>query len=376
MLAFDADGLIAPTRAGPPAGARPASEIGLAEILDPIDRQIIGALEADPYSTNRALGQGLSVPELEIAKRIRRMDEQDIMRLSAAVDIMHAGYKALAHIYLRCQAGAEDSLATSLLASTLSERILSIHSIVGKPGLEVTLRMVDNGDLIDLMTRELPLLKAIEASEVNIAYDILYFRTGMMAPNQGARTSVPVLANYLRVNILAGDLDELDALIIAELQMDGRQSSREIGRRHSVTEGTIRYRLRKLDDLALMRIAPVQHPSVFGVRLFARIQLQVSASLLNAVYESLRTPHLLYAALTTGVANLHVVVSAASREEIHRITASTRALEGVRGASVMILKQVYLYDTRWHVWDRSQAPKMVSSPADGVGSTGDLEARA
>ena len=56
-------------------------------------------------------------------------------------------------------------------------------------------------------------------------------------------------------------LDELGQKIIGELQDDARQSFREIGRKLSVSEGTVRNRVKSLLKSETMKISAIPNPS-------------------------------------------------------------------------------------------------------------------
>jgi Lrp/AsnC family transcriptional regulator, regulator for asnA, asnC and gidA len=55
-------------------------------------------------------------------------------------------------------------------------------------------------------------------------------------------------------------LDDLDRAIISELQEDGRRAFREISRSLGVSEGTVRGRVRRLEDAGILKIAAFVDP--------------------------------------------------------------------------------------------------------------------
>src|SRR6478609_2665984 len=58
--------------------------------------------------------------------------------------------------------------------------------------------------------------------------------------------------------------DELDRAIIRELERDGRQPFREIGRSLGVSEATVRARYRRLTDSGLLRVVAFADPTAHG----------------------------------------------------------------------------------------------------------------
>jgi Lrp/AsnC family transcriptional regulator for asnA, asnC and gidA len=72
------------------------------------------------------------------------------------------------------------------------------------------------------------------------------------------------------------ETDEIDERIIALLQEDGRRSNREVARRLALSEGTVRQRLKKLQDAGAIRIGVVADPAQLGYESVAYVRLSVS----------------------------------------------------------------------------------------------------
>jgi Lrp/AsnC family transcriptional regulator for asnA, asnC and gidA len=70
-------------------------------------------------------------------------------------------------------------------------------------------------------------------------------------------------------------LDDLSFAIIKELQEDARQSFREIGRKLSVSEGTVRNRVRGLTGSGTMKISAVPNPEKLGLNFICIMCIEV-----------------------------------------------------------------------------------------------------
>jgi Lrp/AsnC family transcriptional regulator, regulator for asnA, asnC and gidA len=74
---------------------------------------------------------------------------------------------------------------------------------------------------------------------------------------------------------VAGVLDELDRRIVAALARDGRRPYRDIARELDVSEGTVRFRMARLQEEGLIRVTAVGSPLALGVEVYAMILIRV-----------------------------------------------------------------------------------------------------
>ena len=85
------------------------------------------------------------------------------------------------------------------------------------------------------------------------------------------------------MNEKAHTLDELDRKIIAVLQQDGRTSNRRIAAELGVTEGTIRGRIKRLEDRNCIRLTAVTNISGSGWPRVALIGIHAAHSELETL---------------------------------------------------------------------------------------------
>ena len=112
-------------------------------------------------------------------------------------------------------------------------------------------------------------------------------------------------------------IDDLDLQIIIELQKDGRQTNIELARKLGVVEGTIRKRVKALQDNNLMRIVAVPNLRDLGYRCVSTMAIQVQLKMLRRVGETLaQKPNIGYLAFVTGRYDLFAVVMTPSADDI------------------------------------------------------------
>jgi Lrp/AsnC family transcriptional regulator for asnA, asnC and gidA len=96
-------------------------------------------------------------------------------------------------------------------------------------------------------------------------------------------------------------LDDLSLRIIGELQEDARQSFREIGRKLSVSEGTVRNRVRSLTNSRAMKISAVPNPEQMGLNFICIMCIEAKVGSAEHVEELLiKSPNVYFLSGCTG----------------------------------------------------------------------------
>src|SRR3954451_24429677 len=90
-------------------------------------------------------------------------------------------------------------------------------------------------------------------------------------------------------------LDDVDRSLVAQLQQDGRRPYREMARTLGVSEGKVRWRVRRLLDSGALRIAAIADPFRLGYKVQAFVLLRVSPGDHQRIVETLATwPEVVY----------------------------------------------------------------------------------
>jgi Lrp/AsnC family transcriptional regulator for asnA, asnC and gidA len=96
-------------------------------------------------------------------------------------------------------------------------------------------------------------------------------------------------------------IDEIGQKIIGELQIDARQSFREIGRKLGVSEGTVRNRVKGLLKGNTMKISAVPNPQQLGLDFMCIMCIEVKVGSAERVEKLLiRSPNIYYLCGCTG----------------------------------------------------------------------------
>ncbi len=112
-------------------------------------------------------------------------------------------------------------------------------------------------------------------------------------------------------------MDKLNQKLIQELQNDGRQSYTHLAKMLGVSEGTIRKRVKDLQNHDVMKIRAVVNPYEIGYRLISLMALQVNMADLHQVGEILsQKPNVYYLAFVTGRYDLLALIMTRTPEEL------------------------------------------------------------
>ncbi len=141
------------------------------------------------------------------------------------------------------------------------------------------------------------------------------------------------------------ELDDLDRAIISSLQDDGRRPFREIARRLSVSERTIRMRTRRLQDSGTLRILAFADPDRVGHSVLALILLHVEAVNQDAIVESIvALPEVSYVSSLIGRADIYVQIICRDNEHLWELVKTRiRSLDGVIETETMMEMKVHKF---------------------------------
>jgi Lrp/AsnC family transcriptional regulator for asnA, asnC and gidA len=126
--------------------------------------------------------------------------------------------------------------------------------------------------------------------------------------------------------------DAVDWQIIEALQLDGRMSNREIARRLGLSEGTVRARIKRLEQQKMIRITAVTSVLALGMAAAAYVGVVVERGKLYEVADALKQiPEVRFVAITLGQYDIVLNVLVETREELLQLLSDQIAtIPGVR----------------------------------------------
>jgi DNA-binding Lrp family transcriptional regulator len=139
------------------------------------------------------------------------------------------------------------------------------------------------------------------------------------------------------------ELDDLDHRLIERLATSGDESNRELARRLEVSDGTVRARIRRLEDAGLLRVVAGVDPIATGdLRATALVFLTLERS--DAADALISSPRVLSAYRCLGSADLALLLGSRREHSLDAfILGEVRGTAGVRAIEVAHLVEVFAH---------------------------------
>lgn len=143
------------------------------------------------------------------------------------------------------------------------------------------------------------------------------------------------------------ELDVTDEAILKALQANGRRSFRDIAREIGVSEGTVRARVRRLEEAGVLRVLAFVDPSRLGERVLALVLARVHPEHEQRVIDAACAwPETTYVSALIGGADLYMQVICADTEALRAIVNRLRAMPGVLETETMLEVAVHKFAYR------------------------------
>ena len=305
--------------------AKPATPVKpvvtLAPALDDLDRAVIARLREDGRASNRSLADALGVNEATIGSRLRRLEDEHIVRVVAVTDMEALGHEFFAIAKVRVAGRPVREVGAAF--AEMPENIAVVLTM-GQYDMFLSILARDREHLSELITDTLPSVKGVDSLRCELALDVLLFNTEWGILGTEDRPTEP--------RGPSDAVDELDLQIIDLLQLDARSSNRRIAAELGVSEGTVRARIRRMEDEKVIRIAGIAHPAAFGMGVSAYVGFDVEGGKLQKVAKRLLDLDAVSMVMTSlGDYDLLAVVVAPSRDAlVDFVLDELGAIPGVR----------------------------------------------
>ena len=298
--------------------------------LDATDEGIIALLRADGRMPYRAIARELGVTESTVRARVRRLEESGTMRVVAVTDIEAAGYGMLLAIGVQVESRAPEAVARDL--ASLPE-VFSVNVVVGAQDIEVLVVSQDQAALNELVGQRLPAVAGVRRLTPALALGVLKNQPDWVPFHELAPLGASQAPSREAAAVTRRTLDAVDQRIVALLARDARVSNGLIAAELGVTEGTVRARIKRMEDQRQIRLTAVTNIDRFGAALLAYIWIEVERSDgTRGVAEALADiPELGFVAVMLGRSDILAITMVRNTEHLARfVHTRISAIAGVR----------------------------------------------
>ena len=138
-------------------------------------------------------------------------------------------------------------------------------------------------------------------------------------------------------------LDDLDRAVLRQREDDGRRAFREIARTLGTSEATVRARVKRMQDLEILRIVAFADPERLGNHQLALLFLRVDPQRHSEVVDALTAlPQISYVSTLLGRADICAEVGSANNLELWEfLNTHINTIEGVRSVETMSVLHVH-----------------------------------
>ncbi|WP_217555166.1 Lrp/AsnC family transcriptional regulator [Streptomyces sp. GbtcB6] len=305
------------------------------DTLDPLDVQLLSALEVDGRASFSRIGAVLGVSDQTIARRYRRLCAEAGLRVVAVRDAERLGQDQWM-LRLRC---APDG--ATVIADALAKRPDTAWIGLASGGTEIACmtRPRHPGDHDDLLLGKLPRTPSVV--EIRAQQLLHRFYGGPTGWVRKFRALSEEQAAALLPAPPEADgparLEPEDAPLLAALERDGRATYPELQRATGRSESSVKRRLAALLASGAVYIDVEYRSEVLGFSKSAVLWITTTPAAMHSVGEALAGhDEVAFAAATAGPS--HVVVTAVLRDTAHLyayLSGPVGRLEGVQHVEAM-----------------------------------------
>ncbi len=309
--------------------------------IDELDRSIVERLRIDGRETNRSIAAALDVGEATIATRLKRLETANVVHVVALTDLHRLGFASFALAMVSTADRPVHDVARELAEVP---QTISVNVHTGRYDAICGVLARDPVELGHVIGQTLPRIRGVRAVRCELAIDVLRFDSAWAALDVADATG-----DLPRPTIPPEAVDALDLQIIEALQRDARSSNRSIATALDVSEGTVRSRLRRLEDEHLVRIRAVSNVAAFGLAAGATVGIHVADGRIDEVAEQLLALDSVALVIRSiGEFDFVVIALAGTRAELLDIVLGrVQAIRGIRATETFehagTLKHIYTW---------------------------------
>lgn len=286
-------------------------------MTDDIDKRLMMLLKQNARQSNRALAEQLKVSRVTIQGRIRKLIDNEVIRITVLFDPRRLGTPVGVIIGLDVTHRRLDEVMDML---SEKEPIARVSKSTGRFNILAVAMFASIDEVSDFVFNVLTKMDGIKHSETFVLLTI------KQARNKETRETV----------------DAIDQQLIRLLQRNGRHSTVALSRQLNVSPTTVQRRIRRLIDEGVIRIVASINQGKVGWFRPAAVGICVNPNCLAKVLHDLsRHPAVSFVSCTTGRYDIFASIESESREGLYELVEEQLAhMEDIKDYELFISEQV------------------------------------
>lgn len=216
-------------------------------MMDILNQKIIDLLKREGRCSDAKIAKELSVNVATIAKRINKMQQEEIFSIKTVLNPFKFGFNAHAFITLDIKLSKIDQTCMHL---TNNPNISLLATIFGRYDVLIIADFPTWELLQEFITKELPKIEGINKIDTFPIIEIKKIYSGLF--KYDSYTDIPP------------QIDNVDLAIIKELGENGRMSYSELANRLNISLTTVSRRVAHLQKEEIIKITAMRNPSKLG----------------------------------------------------------------------------------------------------------------
>jgi len=286
-------------------------------------------LEVDPDQMYKSLALKLGISRLTVAKKLRRLFDGGVVKISSWADPVALGYSVTGGFRICAHPGRINEV-TDKLASF--DHVSHIHLVTGYFDIIAWCQFRDREELSQFLTNDLGTIPALQHVETQLILNQVKMFPRLLTTDQESP----------QLNSVAHDLDDLDLELIRELQRDARQKPIQIARKLGLSNTTILRRTRRLVNEQIIRKITWINPFALGYYGVAIIALKCDMDNKKEATEALAAyKEVQYIFITTGQYDTWILVVFRNLTDLHHfIDVELRSISGLKDIDSMVIHKI------------------------------------
>jgi Lrp/AsnC family transcriptional regulator for asnA, asnC and gidA len=287
-------------------------------MIDETDKKLIKLLQEDGRRTNQALARQLKISRATALRRIRKLIEGQIIRITAFVDPSRVGSP------------------TGVLFALEVTR----HNV------ESVMEVLAEQPMIGIPIKTAGRFNILALAIFNSIDELSQFVRDVLAKMDGIRNSETLLLLHIEQESNTPhktiNIDYFDKQLFRLINADGRQSTVALSKQLNVSPTTVQRRLQKLLKSGTIRIAAIVDISkvdwFISAAILVRVELKSLVSILNKLS---RYPMVQFVSCTTGRFDIMVSTRSESLTELYEfVEAELASMNGVKDYELLIAQEL------------------------------------